>query len=382
MPRDKCSSCRNKQPSFNYPNEKKPLFCKDCKLDSMINVIHAKCIGCKIKHPSYNYPNDKKRLYCGDCKLEGMIDVANVNAKCIKCEIKRANFNFPNELKALFCGDCKSEGMINIKDKKCFGCKNKIPSFNYSNEKKALYCKKCKLDGMIDIISIKKLCIKCNIKMPSFNNTNETKAIYCKDCKLEGMVNIISKRCIIPLCDKKQQIDNYCYRCFYALNPNDDRCKRIKIKENEVKKFIQKEFADLSFIFDEHIKGDGLCINKRPDILLNLNKHSIIIEIDENQHKGYNIDCDISRTNKIQEALNRPIIIIRFNPDDYINENNKKITSPFIINKKLGLTTIPKNKEEEWNNRLLKLKETIIENLEYKSDEPIKIIKLFYDYIN
>ena len=122
-----------------------------------------------------------------------------------------------------------------------------------------------------------------------------------------------------------------------------------------------------------------MCINKRPDILLNLNKHSIIIEIDENQHKGYDVGCDNARTFIMQEALNRPTIFIRFNPDDYVYENNKKVLSPFKIDKKLGLTTIPKENENEWNNRLLLLKEIIKNNLEYKSEEPIRIIKLFYD---
>ena len=94
-----------------------------------------------------------------------------------------------------------------------------------------------------------KKCIKCNNKQPVFNYENEKKALYCGDCRLENMIDVISKRCITPFCYKQQHIDNYCCRCFYALNPNDKRCRRIKIKENEVKLFIQNEFKDLSFIF-------------------------------------------------------------------------------------------------------------------------------------
>ena len=267
--------------------------------------------------------------------------------------------------------------MIDIKHLKCIKCNIKRPSFNYENDKIALYCSDCRLENMIDVIS--KKCIKCNIKIPSFNYENEKIALYCGDCCLENMIDVKNKKCISPLCDKQQRLDNYCYRCFYFLNPNDKRCRRIKIKENEVKIFIQNEFKELSFIYDEPIKGEGLCFNIRPDLLLHLNNHSLIIEIDENQHKYYDPICDLSRTHKIQESLNRPIIIIRFNPDNYIDENNKKIKSPFTIDKKLGLTTIPKKNIEEWNKRLLKLKETIKDNLEYKTEEPIKIIKLFYD---
>ena len=48
----------------------------------------------------------------------------------------------------------------------------------------------------------------------------------------------------------------------------------------------------------------------------------MIIECDENQHKYYTKDCIIPRIHRIQEALNRNIIVIMFNPDGYIDENN------------------------------------------------------------
>jgi hypothetical protein len=131
-------------------------------------------------------------------------------------------------------------------------------------------------------------------------------------------------------------------------------------------------------ITDKCLIGDGLCLKSRPDILIHLNNHSIIIEIDENQHKFYNPICDEARINNIQEALNRPIIIIRFNPDAY-TDKGKIIKSCFKDDVNTGLKTIPKNKLDDWNNRLAVLKNIINDNLEYLNDEPIKIIKLFYD---
>jgi hypothetical protein len=52
-------------PSFNYKNEKKPLYCTEHKLDNMINLKNKTCIhkGCNIQ-PSFNYENEKKPLYC------------------------------------------------------------------------------------------------------------------------------------------------------------------------------------------------------------------------------------------------------------------------------------------------------------------------------
>jgi len=309
----------------------------------MINIKKSKCIfkDCIIAR-SYNFPNETKKLYCKTHSLNGMIDLNNKNKICIhpKCET-RANFNYKNETKAIYCNIHKKENMINI---------------------------------------ISSICIFKDCKtLSSFNYPNETKPLYCSIHAENGMIDIRHKRCIEENCDKFQRFDKYCARCFYAKFPNDNKCKYVKIKENEVKKFIQENFKELSIIYDEQLKGDGLCFNIRPDIMIHLNTYSIIVECDEYQHKSYEIQCDISRTHKIQEALNRSIIMIRFNPDEYIDLDKKKIKSCFKIDTKIGLTVIPKDQEILWKERLELLKDTIIENLDIKLEEPIKIIKLFYD---
>jgi hypothetical protein len=69
----------NNQPSFNFPNENKEIFCKEHKRGGMINVIEKrKCQfeGCN-KQPSFNFPNESKGLFCLEHKREGMIDVKN-----------------------------------------------------------------------------------------------------------------------------------------------------------------------------------------------------------------------------------------------------------------------------------------------------------------
>ena len=194
------------------------------------------------------------------------------------------------------------------------------------------------------------------------------------------MINVKNSKCITNLCERYSQKDNYCMRCYYFHNPTK-KPKRLKVKEEEVVNYLEEHFKDIELITDKALIGDGLCLNNRPDILIHLNKHSIIIEIDEDQHKysNYNPYCDEARINNIQEALNRPIIIIRFNPDAYVENGNKKIKSCFKNDKKTGLKTIPKNQEQNWNDRLTKLKETITSFLEDYNDEPIRLVKLFYD---
>ena len=80
-----------------------------------------------------------------------------------------------------------------------------------------------------------------------------------------------------------------------------------------------------------------------------------------------------------QDLNHRPIIFIRFNPDDY-NKKDEKITSCWSINKK-GICVIKKSKKNEWQNRLNALLQQIeywtrIENM---TDKTIEIIQMFYD---
>jgi hypothetical protein len=75
----------------------------------------------------------------------------------------------------------------------------------------------------------------------------------------------------------------------------------------------------------------------------------------------------------------RLIIFLRFNPDDYI-KNNENITSCWSYNKQ-GICTVKKIKKNEWNERLNSLKEQIEYwiNPQNKTDKIIEIIQLFYD---
>ena len=75
----------------------------------------------------------------------------------------------------------------------------------------------------------------------------------------------------------------------------------------------------------------------------------------------------------------RPIIFIRFNPDDYLDDN-KNITSCWGNNTK-GICVIKKSKQNEWSKRLNTLEETINYwiNTDNITDKTIEIIQLFYD---
>jgi hypothetical protein len=80
-----------------------------------------------------------------------------------------------------------------------------------------------------------------------------------------------------------------------------------------------------------------------------------------------------------QDVGHRPIIFIRFNPDSYMNKD-EKISSCWTVNKK-GICVVKKSKKDEWNERLESLKEHVNYWLidDNKTDKTVEVIELFYD---
>jgi hypothetical protein len=113
-----------------------------------------------------------------------------------------------------------------------------------------------------------------------------------------------------------------------------------------------------------HNKSVGFeCGNYRPDILIDSNTHFIVIEIDENQHENYNVNCEMARMNNIYIALGLPVIFLRYNPDTFFLNNIKN--------------------EIKQNDRLNILFERINYYKEYTfNDIPLIIEKIFYNNVN
>jgi hypothetical protein len=146
------------------------------------------------------------------------------------------------------------------------------------------------------------------------------------------------------------------------------------------REFIQKEFQNNIIITDKRIQ-DG-CSRRRPDMLIDLGYQVIIIEVDENQHIEYDCTCENKRIMELsQDVGHRPIIFIRFNPDDYFDKDNIKVTTCWGTDKR-GICCIKKTKIKEWKERLNILKENIEYWINNTSDKTVEIIQLFYNQNN
>lgn len=80
---------------------------------------------------------------------------------------------------------------------------------------------------------------------------------------------------------------------------------------------------------DRTIKQIGNRCFRRPDFYVQLKSHDLIIEIDEFSHSSNSLEDEMRRMNIINDALgDRPLWIIRFNPDKYTREG-KMVESLF-----------------------------------------------------
>ena len=367
-------------PSYNLEGNKKPSHCSTHKLEKMINVINKKCIydNCKTR-PSYNFEGESKGLYCSIHKLDKMMDV--INKRCIYEGCKsQPSYNFEGENKKLYCSTHKLKDMVDVVNKTCIyeGCKTQ-PCYNFESESNTLYCFQHKLDKMVDIKNKRCIYEECKIR-PYYNLEGESKALYCSTHKLNDMIDIKHKNCKTYLCNTrvKEKYDGYCLFCYINIFPDKPTARNYKTKEYSVVEFVKTIFPNFDWIGDKKIV-DG-CSKRRPDLLLDLGYQIIIVEIDENQHIDYDCSCENKRIMELSQDLgHRPIIFIRFNPDNYIN-NGINITSCWGQNKN-GLCVIKKSKNNEWTERLNTLGEQISYwvNPENKTSKTVEIIQLFYD---
>ena len=221
-------------------------------------------------------------------------------------------------------------------------------------------------------------CKVCRKKGPSFGLPDDKVAEYCGTCKKDGMIDIKHPKCKSEWCNTRgnKRYDYYCTYCFIHLFPDKPKAKNYKTKELDVARFVKENYSNIDIITDKIIQGG--CSRRRPDMFVDLGDQIIIIEIDENQHTDYDCSCENKRIMELsQDVGHRPIVFIRFNPDDYILKE-KKITSCWGINKN-GICCIKKNKQKEWNTRLNTLKNAIDYWLKNKTDRIIQIVHLYYD---
>jgi hypothetical protein len=245
--------------------------------------------------------------------------------------------------------------MINVKDKRCQYDKCKeTPLYGYIN-KRVQYCINHKLNNMINLVLENKCCVlECDNEYEFLDDNIK----YCKDHHPDK--NILDKvKRLCKYCDIKEECDFVCKECKKIQNK----------KEWAVVRYLRK-MINTKFEYNSSKMLQG-CSKKRPDIYFELNKHCVIVEIDENQHNSYEDSCECARINEIVNGIGgKSVIIIRYNPD-IVKNKGKQLN----INKgeriDLLVDTIKKELVKDYDDFIVKTVQ-IYYNDNYKEYKPIK----------
>lgn len=364
--------------SFNFA-DKQPIYCKKHKKEGMINIKDPLCF-CKKGKPTFNIPG-KKAEYCKGCKKPNMVNVGS--KKCIDCKKSKPSFNVIGKAPD-YCGKCAKnyENMVNVNNKKCMHtfddgkrCQNN-PLFNLPGKKGGVYCSSHAPDGYVDMYHSKCIYkendIQCN-NSPSYNYKDKKELLYCASHALDGMINI--KHPVCKLCKlyhvNELKYDGMCVSCYSFTNPDEPKVINFLVKEKFIVNYLKESWPEYTWKYNKFL---NTCAKYRPDLLLDMGTHVVIIEIDEHQHNAQNYkDCDLKRSLDILAELARPLIMLRINPDKYMSKDGTKHKPIFKnVKKKLVLD------EKVWNERKVEIdarfKECIAKPIEFFTQ-----VNLFFD---
>lgn len=303
---------------------------------------------CGICKPENKCEHGKDKIMCGEGTCHGTQRCEEHNirkSQCVQCGTGKSLC--PHKRQKCQCdeGDCNGSqkcphGRIKSACQDCGGG-NRCP-----HKRAKADCKICKGTGnCIPHNKKKNSCVDCFINPDNFCNL--CKGVYIKGCPYYPM----------------------CYRCYYKTNPDTIRPTRHKSKQHYINDFLQTNI-EMKIQYDKAINGGQS--NRKPDWLLDLGSHCIVIECDEKQHINYS--DDEKRTIDIFQDLNsRQLVMIRFNPDRY-KTSEGYINGCFEFDEKNVISST-----NEWENRQKKLLQTIEHYIENIPEKAITITSLFFD---
>lgn len=374
-PKCEISGC-SKRPNFNRNGQRKPTRCVKHKEAGMIDVAHPPCKeGECLVRPSYGMPG-KKAEYCVTHKKDGMVNVVDPTCEEVSC-LKRPNFNTEGEALGRYCAEHKKEGMVDVTHRKCehTGCALQPGYVDPISDKR--YCSTHKTPNSITKIR------KCESPecdtIPTFAPLGEKSALRCASHRKGDDVDIKHEFCKTLNCGTRaiDKYDGYCLPCHVHIHPDLPNSRNYKTKETAVSSSIKGAFPDISFTSDKRVL-DG-CSKRRPDDIVDLGTHLLIVETDETQHDKYECACENRRIMEISRDVgHRPIVFIRFNPDKYIDGSGNKIPSCWVLDGR-GMAIVKKDRRVDWERRLLCLKEVIAYWLCNPPEKMVETVELFYD---
>lgn len=239
-------------------------------------------------------------------------------------------YNFDG-LNAEFCRQHKSHDMINVRHERCTECRFQA-SFGYIDTNLR---EKCSIHKSKEMVNLKHKNIRCV-------------GTDCVEARLPNMLGYCSEKCYI------NDHDEYTY----------DNNSSILYKEFLLFKHLKNTYTQHHIVWNKIYS----CMY-RPDFRISFDTFTILIELDEDQHRSYNQKNEIDRIENIYHTVGEPLYVIRLNPDNYAGYK-----SPFKNNILVN--------ETDWNNRLHALTDKINQCINdglCNTESTYEISYLFYD---
>lgn len=344
--------------------------------------------------------HNKSRHICIECKKSnkgggGICEHDKIRRICRRCkELEKGGQRIcehnKNKSKCKICQKDNNSGSICQHNKTKYSCKEckKIGiggnGICHHGKSKSI-CKECKGRGLCVHLIPRSSCKECGV-INCVHGKNKYRCKLChgsqicchnnrKDCCIKCKPHLACNLCFKFFTDKRTLCYPYCLSCYIYLNPDKQITKRYMMKEHYLRDYLKEKFPNVKMVFNKTI--DNGCSKRRPDVRIECFTHTIVIECDERQHKRESSICEESRLHDIYMDLAcRPLLVVRFNPDNY-NDNGAKHPSCFTTTPKTGQLKLNKT---EWNKRVSKLFALISQNIDTPlKQEGLTVIKLFYD---
>ena len=141
---------------------------------------------------------------------------------------------------------------------------------------------------------------------------------HCEEHRTEDETNLVEQPCsscgLLYVLDAEKKCEN--------CNPASFETARLA-KQNALMSFM--DFRGLFGSSTDIMIDGGICGRERPDRVYELPDKIIVLECDEHQHRERNCACEQTRMVNISQSFGGvPVYFLRWNPDDYAPEDDRK----------------------------------------------------------
>ncbi|KAJ3366102.1 hypothetical protein GGF31_008169 [Allomyces arbusculus] len=115
-----------------------------------------------------------------------------------------------------------------------------------------------------------------------------------------------------------------CLACFVIANPEHTLTVKWRLKELAVVEYFKRVCPRLSFLCNKQVPNGSS--NRRPDMFFDLGSFALIVDVDENQHRGCSYVDEHARILDLYgDIKRRPLVVVRINPDRYFDANGSRV---------------------------------------------------------